>query len=147
LTNIKGDRGGKTNFGIIEKTFLEPEYKPLRDKFGIHRIEDVTKEFAYAFYKFGWWDRLRLEEVRAINPLIAERLLDIGVNGGRGTGVMYLQRIINLFNDNQKLYPDIAVDGGMGPGTIGALRKLVEVRKNDPNVFKNIVLQMYILQG
>lgn len=147
FTNIKEDRGGKTKFGVIEKTFLEPEFAAIRKKHNIHRIEDITYDCAWDFYEHGWWNRLRLDDILNIHPLIAERLLDIGINSGRGTAAMYLQRIVNLFNDNQKLYPDIAVDGGIGNVTISTLRTLINLRRKDPNVIKNIVLQLYVLQG
>lgn len=147
FTNYKEDRGGKTRFGVIEKTFLEPEYEAIRKKHGINRIEDITYACAWDIYEAGWWNRLRLDDIRNIHPLIAERLFDIGINSGRGTAAMYLQRILNLFNDNQKLYPDIAVDGGIGNKTIETLKKLIDIRRADSNVIKNIVLQLYVLQS
>lgn len=52
---------------------------------------------------------------------VANRLYDISINSGPETAVKFLQTSLNLLNRNQQLYPDIPVDGRMGPNTIGTL--------------------------
>ena len=119
-SNNKNDLGGETNHGIIVATAREYGYTgPMKD---------LTVEQAYAIYDKGWWQRMLLDQVLEISPLLADRMFDFGINSGRANAVKTLQRLLNVLNRQEKLYPDIGVDGGMGPGTIGALKKYVAAR-------------------
>ncbi len=55
----------------------------------------------------------------------------IGVNTGPPTGVKFMQRALNVLNQNEKTFPDIAVDGGIGPMTITALKAFLQQRGAD----------------
>lgn len=119
-SNNKNDLGGETNHGIIVATAREYGYTgPMKD---------LTVEQAYAIYDKGWWQRMLLDQVLEISPLLADRMFDFGINSGRANAVKTLQRLLNVLNRQEKLYPDIGVDGGMGSGTIGALKKYVAAR-------------------
>ncbi len=145
ITNIKDDRGGLTKFGITEKTFNEPEYKNLRDRFKIYRVEDITSDFAFAFYEQGWWNRLYLDEIMKVHPIIADRLLDVGINGGRGLAGTWLQNLLNINNMKQTVYKDLKVDGSIGPMTLAALSQFVKFRGNDGVL--NMIQFLFDLQG
>lgn len=145
ITNIKDDRGGLTKFGITQVTFLEDEFKNLRTKFNIHRVEDINSDFAFAFYEQGWWNRLQLDEIVKIHPIIADRLLDVGVNGGRGLAGTWLQNLLNINNLKQTAYKDIKVDGSVGPATVATLHQFVKLRGNDGVL--NLVNFLFSLQG
>ncbi len=68
------------------------------------------------FYKQNYWDVNHLDQV--INQRIASELYDTGVNMGVGTAAQFVQRSLNLLNNRGRLYPDIDVDGKIGPVTL-----------------------------
>jgi lysozyme family protein len=55
------------------------------------------------------------------NQKIANELFDTSVNMGQGIAALFLQRSLNVSNRNGKDYPDLQVDGNIGPVTINAL--------------------------
>ncbi len=144
FTDIKQDKGGKTRYGITEATAIEFKYLWAKHNFN-GDMSTLPYALAFEIYDLGWWQRLRLDDVVAVHPLIADRLLDMGVNGGRSVGVTFLQRILNVFNNQGKLYPDLAADGGIGNKTIDALRACVNTRGQDAVL--NIVINMLSLQN
>ena len=57
-----------------------------------------------------------------ISPIIAEELLDTGVNCGLGFTKPLLQRALNLLNRQGKEgWSDLKLDGEYGPSTLQAL--------------------------
>jgi lysozyme family protein len=61
---------------------------------------------------------LRLDEIGSQN--IANELFDTSVNMGQVIAATFLQRALNVSNRQQKDYPDLVVDGKIGPKTISA---------------------------
>lgn len=113
------DSGGETKFGITQATAR---------KYGLE-VKAVTREKAYEIYEADYWDPLILDEVLKVSSkAIATELFDTGVNTGPANAVKFLQRALNSLNNGGNLYPDVAVDGGMGAQTLGALRGYVERR-------------------
>ncbi len=66
-----------------------------------------------------FWDMLHGD----MNPAqsVAEVLFDFGVNAGVATAVRYLQECLNVMNRMGTRWPDIKVDGKMGPATMQAI--------------------------
>jgi len=125
--NNSNDLGGETNHGITKATATE--WKSLWSKYNWDgNMRTLPVELAMEIYKKGWWDKLRLDEVQAIHPVLCDRLFDWGINAGRQRGVFALQRLLNVCNRQQRDYKDIGVDGAMGPGTLGALASFIKVR-------------------
>ena len=107
------DSGGETQYGITQATAR---------KHGLE-VKAVTREKAYEIYESDYWNPLILDEVLKISsPEIATELFDTGVNTGPANAVTFLQRALNSLNNRESLYPDVAVDGGMGSQTLSALR-------------------------
>lgn len=121
--NNPNDLGGPTNFGITQATAREFGYTG--------DMRNLTREQALAIYKKGWWDRMRLDQIIAMNPLLADRMFDFGINAGRANCIKSLQRILNVLNRQGKLYSDIDADGGIGPATMTALGGYVKARGAD----------------
>lgn len=92
------------------------------------------------FYKSEYWDRVHGDDI-AEQP-IANELFDTGVNCGQGIAVQILQRALNLLNNRASLWPNIAVDGGFGYGTLDALRACLAKGRG-----KRLFNAMNILQG
>jgi lysozyme family protein len=78
------------------------------------------------FYLVNFWHRINGDRLAAISPEVAAWVFDKGVNQDAPDGVRYLQDALNLLNRNQKLYPDIIVDGRPGPITLDRFRRYME---------------------
>lgn len=67
----------------------------------------------------------------ALSSDIAAELCDTGVNMGPSVASKMLQRWLNVFNLQGKLFPDMDADGRIGPRTINALRTYLQKRGKD----------------
>lgn len=132
----KNDSGGKTRFGITQAVA------------SVHGIDDVSKitiQQAKSIYKSDYWDILHLDNIDLLSDKIAFELFDTGVNQGVGAAAVYLQRSLNVLNDQQRYYPDLKVDGHIGAKTIYALTVYKGVRGQKG---LNVLLRMLnCLQG
>lgn len=104
------DSGGKTIYGITEAVARNYGYNGLMRLMPLALAQDI--------YKTQYWDALSLDEISQINPRIAEELFDTAVNQGVIASGKYLQRSLNVLNDRQRFYADVAVDGIIGPNTL-----------------------------
>lgn len=124
------DLGGETNHGITKALTEYKDLKPtLIGKFGWNgNMKDLTVEMAYWLYETEFWTKLRCDDMLKIHPLLADKVFDIGINGGRKRSVTFLQEFLNVMNNEQKLYKDLVIDGGMGNITMGHLADYVSAR-------------------
>lgn len=74
-------------------------------------MQVLPRSLAEAIYTKQYWTTPGFDRVAVLAPSIAAELFDCGVNMGPSTGVKFLQRVLNAYNRQQKLYDDIAVDG------------------------------------
>lgn len=114
------DRGGTTRYGITEAVAREQGYTGPMSELDLELAKDI--------YRRRYWTALRLDEVGVLSPAIAAELFDTGVNMGVGTAARFLQTALNALNREGTDFPDMDVDGRIGPGTLAALRKYLEVR-------------------
>lgn len=121
--NHPSDRGGPTNYGITEAVARAHGYKGAMRK--------LPREEAAAIYKRLYWLRPRFSEVAKRSKKIAAELFDTGVNMGPAVAATFLQRALSALNRNRKDYPDLVPDGRIGPATLGALDKFLELRGRD----------------
>lgn len=120
--NNSDDLGGETNHGITKAKALE-HAGVLRSKFNWNsKMRDLTQQMAFYIYQKDFWDAMCLDEVHSLDPYIADKMFDIGINTGTGRPSEWLQILICVLNKKEKLYPDIGVDGGIGKETIGGLK-------------------------
>jgi len=118
--NDPSDSGGETNWGITERVARQAGYTgPMKE---------LWKERAREIGKWKYWDALSLDEVASVSPEIAFEVFDTGFNMGQERAAEFLQRSLNVFNRQGKDYPDIRVDGDIGPGTLGALQSYIDRR-------------------
>lgn len=113
-SNHANDRGGATKFGVTEAVARAHAFTG--------RMEDLTEYLAKDIAKRQYWDTLRGDEIAGLSPLIAEELFDTGYNCGIATAGKFLQQALNALNREAKDYPDVTVDGNIGPVTVHALR-------------------------
>lgn len=114
------DRGGPTRFGITEQVARAFGWKgPMRD---------LPESIAFDIYRRRYWLEPRLDEIAAVFPRIADEMFDTAVNMGPGVSIQFVQRALNALNRGASDWPDIAVDGRIGPMTLQALRRYKAVR-------------------
>lgn len=101
--NDPRDPGGETKYGISKRSY------PHLD------IANLTREDAIAIYYRDWWQRYGYGRLQ--DEAIATKLLDMAVNMGPATAHRLLQEVLVF------LGYDIAVDGIIGPQTVGATNK------------------------
>lgn len=114
------DRGGPTNLGITEKVARENGYTS--------DMRAMPQTFARDVYRRRYWLEPGFGKVALISDPIAEELADTGVNMGPATATKFLQRALNVLNQEAKLFADLVVDGGIGPGTLNALGAYLKSR-------------------
>jgi lysozyme family protein len=104
-SNVSGDSGGETIFGITKLHHPKVFNKIIEE----YRLGNTKKAEAMAksFYADKYWNNL-YNELK--NEKLAEKLFDVSVNMGIITAVKILQTVlINYFNKR-----DLAVDGIFG---------------------------------
>lgn len=121
--NDPSDSGGETYRGVSRKNF--PFWEGWKD------IDRLKKEVGFPanllseqqltdkvknFYKTNFWDKMLLDSFKSQD--IAEELFDTGVNCGSVIAAKFLQRTLNILNNQGKLYNDISVDGIIGTTTL-----------------------------
>lgn len=107
FSNVKGDAGGQTRFGVTEKLARAYGYTGPMD--------ELPKEFAASILLHEFWYRTWMK-IQG-RPRLAIKLCDTGMNMPPAEAVMIAQRAVNRVAGEERL----AVDGGFGPSTQGAL--------------------------
>jgi len=146
----KADYGKETFKGVSRRFFPNNEIWPIIDKakqtYGdrfkaIIEKDPILDEMVEKFYLKEFYLKLNLH----LFPLyIAGEMYDNAVNMGTGRAVQFLQRALNILNQNQRYYPDIKVDGGLGPKTMDTLNKCLKVNSDYPRRLFNV---LNVIQG
>lgn len=121
--NDPNDLGGATKYGITEAVAREWGYQG--------DMRDLPRELAYRIYEHDYYTGPRFDLLHEISDAITEELVDTGVNlgaEGRDWPSVWLQEWLNVFNNQQEHYPDLVVDGAIGPVTADALRAYLGLR-------------------
>jgi lysozyme family protein len=118
------DRGGPTNFGITEQTARAYGYRGA--------MKQLPRSTAKQIYRQLYWTRPGFDDVAARLPDLGTELFDTGVNMGPKVAAKFLQRALNVLNQQERDFRDIDVDGDIGPGTIYALSRLIAKRGEKP---------------
>lgn len=146
-SNHSSDRGGETYKGIARN--FERDWNgwkiidSYKSKPGFPNNLDQDQELdlrCREIYKVKYWDVNRIDEMM-IYPLKYE-VFEIGVNMGVGTAGKLLQESLNLLNKQEKLYPNLTIDGKIGPATIRTVQALLN---NESGI--TLVNLINILQG
>lgn len=107
------DRGGPTRFGITQAVARQQGYAG--------DMRAMPQAEAVAIYRRLYWMRPRFDLVAARAPALAAELFDTGVNMGPTVAIGFLQRALNALNRGASDYPDVPIDGQIGPKTLAAL--------------------------
>jgi lysozyme family protein len=120
--NHPNDRGQETYKGIARRFWPNWEgWKIIDDLKSKNRLNETRtnarlEELVKSFYKREFWDSNRTGEINDQN--VANEIFDSSVNLGREFTARLVQRALNLLNRNGKDFPDLLVDGKIGPATI-----------------------------
>lgn len=137
--NDPTDRGGETWKGIARKFWGKWEGWVIIDQAKeqenfptILNELNTLDNFVKQFYKKEFWNKLSLDQIK--DQDIANEMFDTAVNQGTKTAAKYLQEALNLLNRNERDYQDIAVDGAVGPVTLG----IANNHKRPYNILKTL---------
>lgn len=119
-SNHPADRGGPTRWGITEQVARAYGYGG--------DMRQLPKSTAATIYKRRYWTDVRFDQVAAVFPRVGGELFDTGINMGQAVAAKFLQRALNLLNAGGSSWPDMVVDGQIGPMTIAALNRLKQQR-------------------
>lgn len=119
--NDPKDPGGETKYGITAEVARAHGYTG--------KMIDLTEQQAFDIYYADYVTGPRFDQVfNAGCEQLAAELIDTGVNMGPSVAVKFFQRWLTALNNGGKLYPDLEVDGRIGPRTIAALDSLIKYR-------------------
>ncbi|ODP37139.1 glycoside hydrolase family 108 protein [Sphingomonas turrisvirgatae] len=119
-TDHPADRGGPTRWGITQAVARAHGFA------GDMRV--FPRDEAAAIYRRVYWQKPRFAVIAKRAPALAAELFDTGVNMGPAVGVRFLQRALNALNRNARDFPDMKVDGAIGPVTLAALDAFLALR-------------------
>ena len=114
------DRGGATRYGITEAVARANGYAG--------DIRQFARPAAVAIYRRLYWTRPCFDRVAEQAPRLAAELFDTGVNMGPAVAAGFLQRALNALNRGASDYPDVLLDGRIGPQTLAALASFLATR-------------------
>ena len=118
--NHPSDRGGPTNFGITEGVARAHGFSGS--------MRNLPRSEAAAIYKRLYWLRPRFDQVAKRSQAVAAELFDSGVNMGPSVAATFLQRALSALNRDRQDYADLVPDGRIGPATLSALDRFLELR-------------------
>jgi len=97
-------------------------------------------------FRETFWNRFAGDQLPSEE--IAVELFDQSVHMGPPRAIMHLQRVLNVLNINEKLYPDLEVDGVFGPKTFHACQVLLGSKAAvEANHRNHLRQQRYLLVG
>ncbi len=119
-SNHPSDRGGETMWGITIAV--------ARDYGYAGSMKAMPMETAKEIYRKRYWDKTNLTEISKMSEPLAAKLFDIAVNMGVARAGIFLQTALNAFNQQEKLYNDILIDGDIGRNSLTALHSFYAKR-------------------
>lgn len=122
-TNDPVDRGGETRYGITKATARAAGYLGPMDALDLATARDI--------YRIRYWNLNRLDNVSLISLAIAREIFECGVLMGPTIAAQFLQTALNALNREGEDYPDILIDGNIGPATLAALRAFTIKRRGE----------------
>jgi lysozyme family protein len=113
-SNNPADPGGATIWGITERVARANGYTG--------QMIAMPRDTARNIYSGQYVQKPGFAGIIPLSERIAEEVIDTGINMGTAVAALMLQKALNTFNNQGRDYPDILVDGDVGPATIAALR-------------------------
>lgn len=118
--NDPDDPGGATKYGITEKVARDWGYQG--------DMEALPKSTALKIYETLYVKEPGFDKFVEINPAVAHKLIDAGVNVGTARVSIWLQKALNTYSLSGTNYPLINEDGIIGQKTIAAYKALEKIQ-------------------
>lgn len=116
--NLKSDAGNKNSLGIFVGTnygISAPVYEQWIGRVPtVSDMKNLTPLTAQEIFKKNYWEKLGANYIES--QMVAETLVDHGINAGTGTAARIMQRVLN--NEFGK---NLVVDGALGTLSIEAI--------------------------
>lgn len=116
------DPGGATNHGVTEAVARQYGYEG--------DMKDLPKELAADIYYTAYIHEPKFHLIVEVDSVVAEELIDSGVNTGTRRAAIWFQEALNALNRGEQDYDSVIVDGVIGSKTIDAFNALREKRGN-----------------
>lgn len=114
LHTVEGDPGGTTKWGVSQRAHPEVD------------VESLTRDGALEIFREDYWDRVWGDKIKSQE--IATELVEMAYNAGLRPAVRTAQIATNDVRERAGLITDpVAVDGRMGPETLGGLNSIYEM--------------------
>ena len=135
------DIGGETYRGVSRK--WNPSWQGWKIIDQLHHEPGFPRNLENAaelqlmvkqFYRINFWNSLWLDKITS--QQVANELFDISVNMGQAVAAEIAQRSLNLMNKNQKLFPNLKVDGRIGELSAKAINNICLMRANHDTFLK-----------
>ncbi len=118
-------------WGIIDQMKASLGLPPSLSKNDVKRLDSVLRadraltDTVHYFYKKEFWDRIRGDEISSRD--VASNIFDAAVLMNIDKSAILLQRSLNALNRAEQDYPNLKVDGMIGPLTITILNKYLDI--------------------
>lgn len=140
--DVPGDAGGETYAGItkvyapqwpgwpiVAAQKAHPSFAQGATAFSQHlsTLPDLQR-LVTDWYRTEWWDKMGIAQ---FPQYVANELFEQSVNMGRGGSGKLLQELCNAYNYQNgggQLFPDLKIDGAVGPATLAAVATLLRER-------------------
>lgn len=140
-SNDPDDAGGETYAGVARNFFPKWEGWKLVDQIkrqnrthaAISKAcarDQLLQDYVAAWYKKEWFDGLGLGE---LPQKLANEIFEQSVNLGKAGCGKKVQTVCNAYNYGKggaALFPDLRVDGAIGPKTLAALKIIMASKAN-----------------
>lgn len=120
FVNHPSDPGGATNWGITQRVARANGYTG--------DMRNLPKQTAREIYRREYIEKPGFLGLAEIDTLVAEEVIDSGVNVGSQRAATWFQQALNVLNRRQKDYEDVVEDGVIGPRTLAAFGALQKKR-------------------
>jgi lysozyme family protein len=139
------DPGGETYMGISRVYWPGWEGWGIIDNFGENgMIPEFAKRslesLVFGFYRTNFWNRIQGDKVAQISPEVVYELFDTAMNLDVPDAVKFLQTALNMQCLATSSFPELAVDGLLGPNTLTALKRYHDTQPGDPERNEKILL-------
>lgn len=133
--NNPKDPGGETNHGVTVAVARQNGYTGS--------MRDLPVEFAQEIYYHDYIVKPNFLPMVEIQPAVAHKLVDAGVNAGPARPSRWFQQGLNALSNDGKSYPQTNVDGKVGSHTIQTYQALEKARGR----IKACTLMLKMLDG
>lgn len=135
--NDPDDRGGETICGISRVWWPDWEGWLIVDRMkekGLapHVTPQLTK-LAEQLYRQHFWNRVRGDQ---LGDTLGYELFEMAVNTSVHKASTTLQEALNLLNRNGKSWPELLLDGQIGPATLKTVHMLRQERNGEANLVR-----------